>query len=220
MDYLFDLSDSSWKFSSTSRASPLLRRVLSWAMSLKIFVSGRLVGLEDFFQRVSDFDSDAARWLLEQTNKLAQKEYYRPSLLAFYSSVVLGRHAQDVKSTAIENLTSNLETLLEVPEDIKKIDLPFEALDKQLGTDASAHMRNREMANAELRLQGCLLALRVSSMQSQTIPGFEKEIRKWEVKLQFAMSEETVSLTRYLRYPTVNTDQGRNLQQDTLLRHH
>ena len=218
LDYLFDLSDPSWKFSSTARATPLLRRVFAWAMSLKVVLSGRFDDLECLFQRVSDFDTDAARWVLEQTQKLAERERYRPSLLSFYSSVVLGRHSQNVKSMAIEDLTSNLEALLEVPEDIKKIDLPFEALEKQLVADANAHMRNRDMANAELRLQGCLLALRVLSMESQITPAFEKEIRKWEVKLQFAMSEETVSSSRYLGCLTIDADETRNSQQDMLLR--
>lgn len=193
LDYLFDPSDPAWKFSSTSRASSLLRRVLSWAMVLRIFTTGRLDSLYGFFQSVSGFDSDAARWLLEQTKKLDEAERYKSLLLSFYSSVILGGHAQDVKSVAIDNLASILEVLLNNKQDIKGIDLPCEALERQLAANAETHTRNREMSNAELRLQGCLLAITATAMQTQSAPAFEKAIRKWAVKLQFALQEETVS---------------------------
>lgn len=193
LNYLFDLSDPSWKFSSTSRASSLLRRVLAWAMVLRIFTTGRLDSLNGFFQSVSAFDSDAARWLLEQTKKLDEKGRYKSSLISFYSSVILGRHAQDVKSVAIDNLASTLEVLLNDKQGIEGIDLPCDALEKQLIADTETHTRNREMSNAELRLQGCLLAIMTTEMQSQSALAFEKGIRKWAVKLQFALQEETVS---------------------------
>lgn len=216
-EYLFDLSDPSWKFSSTARASSLLRRVLSWATVLRIFTTGRLDNLSRLFQCVSTFDSDAARWLLEQMQKL-EKERYRTSLLSFYSSVILGRHPQDVKSVAIDNLASTLEVMLDGRQDIKGIDLPCAEIERQLSADADARTRNREMANAELRLQGCLLAIMATSMQSQPTPAFEKGIRKWAVKLQFAMQEETVSWPP-LGFLAENTDRDRNSRQDLLPRH-
>lgn len=196
LDYLFDASDPSWRLSSTSRASSLLRSELSWCMILRIFSSSRPDKLVGFFEVVSDFDSDAARWLLVQMPvRFGGKEQHRSSMVNLCSSVILGQHGQDVKWAAIDNLATILESLLDVEKrDICGISLPCEALEKQLQADADVHMRSREMADAELRLQGCLLTLRAASM-SPSASTLEKDIRKWVVKLQFAMQEETVSCT-------------------------
>lgn len=157
-------------------------------------MSSRLDGLVDFFQIISDFDSNAARWLLAQMqNTFGEREQYSPTLTRLCSSVILGRHTQEVKWAAIENLASILEHLFDAHgDDIKGIELPCEELEKQLEADGEIHMRSREMADAELRLQGCLLTIKAASMQSPASK-FERDIRKWAVKLQFAMQEETVS---------------------------
>lgn len=201
LDCIFDLSDPSWRFSSTSRAASLLRREVSWCEILQKFTSNRLHDLVNFFQNVSDFDSDAARWLLQRiSNTFGRRDQYMSSFINLCSSVILGRHSQDVKWTAIENLANILESVLDVNRSgTEAIDLPCEALERQLKADADVQMRSREMADAELRLQGCLLSLRAASMQSPPASAFEKDIRKWTVKIQFAMQEETVSrsLTRF-----------------------
>lgn len=217
LHYVFDSSHPSWKALNATRASSLLRRVLSWAEILRISSSSRLENLKPFFQAVSAFDSNAGRWLLEKTQEvLGEKEQYRNALLSLYTTIILGRYSEEIKGAAILNLASILEILLDFRHDnLKGVDLPWEALSKQLESDSDAHTRSRDMADAELRLQGCLLAAKINSSQGQSLSAYELDLCKWATSLRFAMQEETVSLTRISNFNETNTNGPRNLQQDT-----
>jgi len=146
------------------------------------------------FQSISAFDSNAGRSLLEKTQEVfGEKEQYRSTLLDLYVSVILGDYSEEVKGEAVLNLANILEVLLDFRHDnIKGVDLPWEALSKQLDSDAEAHTRSRDLADAELRLQGSLLAARINSSQGQSLSAYEYDLRKWATKLRFAMQEETV----------------------------
>ena len=164
---------------------------------MKGIASDTEFNLTRFVEPVSAFDSDVAQWLLEQLHeKFCEQERYETTLLELYSSVILSNHTQDVKRVAIENLASKLEAGLDVCQSgAPAVELPWEKLDRQLKSEASEHTRNREMANAELRLQGCLLTMKAMSTE-QEVSSIEKDIRKWVVKLRFAMQEETVGYLR------------------------
>ena len=91
-------------------------------------------------------------------------------------------------------MASILEVLLDFRHgNIKGIDLPWEALSNQLDCDADMHTRSRDMADAELRLHGCLLAAKINSSQGQSLSAYELDLGKWATKLRFAMQEQTVS---------------------------
>lgn len=195
LDYVFDSSHPSWEALSTTRASSLLRRVLSWTEFMRILTSDKLQDLTNFFQTIAGFDSNAGRWLLEKTqDTFGEKDQYRNTLLSLYTSIILGGYSEEIKGAAILNMASILEVLLDFRHDnIKGIDLPWEALDKQLDYDADMHTRSRDMADAELRLQGCLLAAKINSSQGQSLSAYELDLGRWATKLRFAMQEQTVS---------------------------
>lgn len=194
LEYVFDSSHPSWKALSTTRASSLLRRVLSWVELLRIFASDRFVRLKPFFQTVSTFDSNAGRWLLEKTQDFfGERKEYEGILLNLYATIILEAYSTEVKGAAILNLTILLETLLDFRHDnIKGVDLPWTALSKQLESDADAQTRSRDTADAELRLHGCLLAVEIISSQ-QALSAYEVDLSRWASRLRFAMQEETVS---------------------------
>lgn len=196
LNYVFDSSHPSWKALSVTRATSLLRRLFSWAEILRLFASSSVEGLTSLFQSISAFDSNAGRWLLEKTQEVfGEKEKHRSTLLNLYTSIILGDDSEEVKGEAILDLASILEVLLDFRHDnIKGVDLPWEALSKQLDSDADARTRSRDMADAELRLQGSLLAARINSSQGQSLSAYEFDIRMWATKLRFAMQEETVCL--------------------------
>lgn len=194
LDFIFDSSDPSWKALSTTRASSLLRRILSWVELLRIFASGKLDRLVPFVQTVSTFDSNAGRWLVEKTQEvLGEKKQYEGALLSLYSPIILGSFSEEVKGAAILNLASVLEVLLDFRHDnIKGVDLPWAALIRELEAGGDMRTRSRDIADAELRLYGCLLAGEIMSSQ-QALLTYEVDLSKWAVRLQFAMQEETVS---------------------------
>lgn len=194
LDFVFDSSHPSWKALSTTRASSLLRRILSWVEMLKIFTSGKLDCLVPFFQAVSTFDSNAGRWLVEKTQEIfGEKKQYEGALLSLYSSTILGSYSEEVKGAAILNLASLLEILLDFRHDnIKGVGLPWAALIRELEAGGDMRTRSRDIADAELRLYGCLLAGEIISSQ-QALMTYEVDLSKWAVRLQFAMQEETVN---------------------------
>lgn len=195
LDYVFDSSHPSWEALSTTRASSLLRRVLSWTEFMRILTSDKLQDLTNFFQTIAGFDSNAGRWLLEKTqDTFGERDQYRNTLLSLYTSIILGGYSEEIKGAAILNMVSILEVLLDFRHDnIKGIDLPWEALSKQLDCDADMHTRSRDMADAELRLHGCLLAAKINSSQGQSLSAYELDLGRWATKLRFAMQEQTVS---------------------------
>ncbi|EAW14308.1 THADA/TRM732 family protein [Aspergillus clavatus NRRL 1] len=199
--FVFDSSNPSWKTLSTTRATSLLRRVLSWTAILRMFVSGQLENSAAFFLTVSTLDSNAGRWVIEQLqNVLGDKERYRNSLLAFYSSVILGEYAAEVKSVAISSLEAILRVVLDSrSSDVKDINLPWDALHAQIDTSETW---NRDMADAELRLQGCLLTVRASLNHWKPL---ERDLQRWATRLRFAMQEETEYTTRYSAVTSVAT---------------
>lgn len=196
LDYVFDTSNPSWRSLSATRASSLLRRVLAWTTILKMFTSQKLNDLEKFFHTVSGFDPNAARWLLEKMQTVfGGDELHGKSLSSLYSSTILGNSLELVKTAAISNLASILEVLLDSRHDnINGVDLPWEALGSQIESEAAIQTWSREMADAVLHLQGCLLTVKAIFSEWQSSADFDSELRRWAIKLRCALQEETVSL--------------------------
>lgn len=200
LDYLFNSSDPSWSSSSTTRASSLLRRALSWTVILRMFASNKLDELEPFLRSVSAFDPNAGRWLLERMPDLfGEDESHKGALLKLYSSVILSSSSDLVKATAILNLASILEAFLDFHHGITHFpDLPREDLERQIEPGTAVETWNREMTDAALRLQGCFLAAKAISHQWQSPSAeFELELQQWTIKLRCALQEETEFTTRH-----------------------
>ncbi|KAE8149507.1 putative death-receptor fusion protein-domain-containing protein [Aspergillus avenaceus] len=204
LEYIFDSTNPSWKSLSTTRACSMLRRSLPWVGILQMFVTGELDELAPFFKSVSKFDPNASAWLLERMQEtFGAKEKLRKTLLSFYSSVILEDYPGEAKSAATSYLATVLEGLLDFHQDkFKDIDLPWVALDQQINLDTKGEVWNRDRTDAELRLQGCLFAAKVISGQGEVS---EIDIRKWAIKLRFAMEEETEFTTRYAAVASVTS---------------
>ncbi|KAJ5499360.1 Armadillo-like helical [Penicillium expansum] len=196
--FVFDASQAGWNLSSSSRASALLRRALAWCTTLKMLTSQQWEPLPAFFIGVSQFDADVARWILEQLHEsVGEDERYRQPLAELYSSVVLGDSRPDVKTMAASNLASIVENLIPSQFDsVSSIGLPWDAIANSFRPETDITAWNREATDAELRLRGCLLAIRPSVDQSAS-SSFEGDVHSWTIKLRSALSEETEFTTRF-----------------------
>ncbi|KAK1140581.1 hypothetical protein N8T08_010218 [Aspergillus melleus] len=197
LDFIFDSSNPSWKSLSTTRAASLLRRALAWAAVLRMLGTDQSnEELEAFILKVSCFDANVGAWLLEQLQEtFGQNAGNRDTLLRLYSVVILGAYPEDVKSSAIASLASCLESVLDFGLDnIGGVVLPWEALDRQINPGPAAPIWNRVRSDAELRLQGCVLAAKVLANQCQNL---QEDVTRWAIKLRFAMQEETEFTTRH-----------------------
>ncbi|KAF4266943.1 hypothetical protein KXV68_002181 [Aspergillus fumigatus] len=204
LNFQLDSSHPHWQTLNTTRAASLLRRVLAWTSFLRMFISGNVETLESFFQKVSCFDSNAGRWIIEQMQAvLGERGRYREPVLALYSSVILGSYTAEVKMAAVSSLETILCVVLESRETgLKEISLPWDALHEQIDLEPSEQTPNRDMSNVELRLQGCLLAIRASLNHWK---GMERDIRRWATRLRFAMQEETEFTTRHAAVTSLTT---------------
>ncbi|OOF99394.1 hypothetical protein ASPCADRAFT_393269 [Aspergillus carbonarius ITEM 5010] len=192
--FVFDSSHPSWKTLSTTRAPSLLRRAISWVTVLQMFVTDKLGDVEPLLGVVSRFDPNAGQWLLERIQEIfGEKDQYRQALIKLYYTVILGAYPEEVKASAISCLASALSLVLDVHnEAVNQIDLPWETLEKHLKLASSENIWNRDRSDAELILEGCLLALKtISGRQSSDL-----DILEWATRLQSAMQEETEFTTR------------------------
>ncbi|RAK77623.1 THADA/TRM732 family protein [Aspergillus fijiensis CBS 313.89] len=195
LGFVFDTSHPSWKSLSTTRASSLLRRAISWVTVLHMLIGGRVNDLEPFVRTVSNFDPNAGQWLLERLQEIfGPREQYGKTLIGLYSSVILGDYPEEVKAVAIASLASKLQVLFDCRnEALPQIDLPWGALEGQLKHGSSQHIWNRDRSDAELQLHGSLLAAKAIASNNQSS---ENDINEWATRLRFAMREETEFTTR------------------------
>lgn len=205
-EFLFDSSHPSWKTLSTTRAPSLLRRAISWVTVLQMFITNKLSEVEPLLGDISRFDPNAGQWLLERIQEiLGERVQYRRALVDLYYTIILGAYPEEVKAVAITCLASALSFVLDFHNDtVSQIDLSWEALEKHLKHASTEHIWNRDRSDAELVLEGCLLALKtISGGQSS-----ELDILEWATRLQSAMQEETVrSAHFYVISSLANTSQ-------------
>lgn len=215
LQFVFDASSAGWNLSSTNRASALLRRALAWCSVLKLLVSQQWNLLPSFYRAIYQFDADVACWVSEQLHEIiGDDKRYRKPLFDLYSSVVLGSGRPDVRTMAASNLASMLEKILSSqPNALSSIDLPWEAILHAFKPETEIETWNRDATDAELRLRGCLLAIRTILNQDTTS---STEIRNWTIKLRSALSEETVSQTFAWQ---IFTDEIRNSLRASLQPH-
>ena len=194
LKFVFDASSAGWNLSSTTRACALLRRALAWCTVLKLFISQQWEQVPVFYQAISQFDADVACWVSEQLHEtIGEDERYRKPLYDLYSFVVLGSGRPDVRTMAASNLAFILEDILSSqPNVLSSIDLPWEAILNAFKPETEIQAWNRDATDAELRLRGCLLAIRTIMNHHDTPSSLETEIQNWTIKLRSALSEETV----------------------------
>ncbi|KAF9891702.1 hypothetical protein FE257_003714 [Aspergillus nanangensis] len=195
LENLFNSSSPSWKFLSTTRASSLLRRALSWVAILQAFIEGEVIEVEPFLNTVSKFDSNVGTWLLGKIqDTFGVQKRHHATLLSIYSSVILGDYPEEVKSSATVYIADVLSSRLSLEtEKFTDISLPWEALDKYINSDHDGLVWNRDRSDAALHLQGCLLAAKDITNSAEITPN---DVHRWTTKLRFAMEEETEYTTR------------------------
>lgn len=162
-----------------------------------MLISQEWTKIPEFYHSVARFDADAASWILEQLSEnLARTTHYRNALVDLYSSIIRGDHPTISKTLAASNLATILEeTLASSADSFSECNLPYDELDNCFKPELDIKQWNRHATDAELRLQGCLLALRASSVQDKSVSHIKESLQRWVIKLRSALSEETVSYT-------------------------
>ncbi|KAJ5160900.1 uncharacterized protein N7482_007904 [Penicillium canariense] len=203
---VFDASQAGWNLASSTRASSLLRRTLAWCTILKLLVSQTWPDIPAFYHGVSQFDADVGRWIVEQLPEhLMDETKYRKPLVDLYTSIVRADYPADAKTIAASNLATILEEMLaSSSEAISEFDLPCDELEKGFKPESNFKQWNRHATDAELRLQGCLLAVRAGSNQGTSISPL-KGLHRWVIKLRSALTEETEFTTRYAAVVSVHS---------------
>ncbi|KAJ5908778.1 Armadillo-like helical [Penicillium taxi] len=209
LNYLFDASKAGWNLTSTTRASSLLRRAVAWCTLLRMLSLSQWSGIPEFYHGVALLDVNVATWISEQVHeKFGTNEKYRKPLVDLYSSILLNKYPEDVKTMAASNLTSVLEDLLSSETSaVSQLALPWEHLGKSFQPELHFEQWNRQATDAELRLQGCLLATRVSSIEGQSLESLKVDLYSWAIKLRSALTEETEFTTRYAAVTSLHSFQ-------------
>ncbi|KAJ9220006.1 hypothetical protein DTO169C6_7663 [Paecilomyces variotii] len=187
---------------SEARASSLLRRSLAWTSILKqsSSVKSEPHWLSQLLFRISAVDPDSARWLLEQMSRVfGNNATYKKQLLDLCTYAITESFPEYVKACAITTMAAILEGLLETDSSsISDFEVPWTAIRDSIQIDYDAHTQSRETTDAALRLQGCLLILEARSLGGWELSrDFTLGLRKWAIKVQYAMKEETEFTTRY-----------------------
>ncbi|KAJ9265996.1 hypothetical protein DTO212C5_6557 [Paecilomyces variotii] len=187
---------------SEARASSLLRRSLAWTSILKQIssVKSEPHWLSQLLFRISAVDPDSARWLLEQMSRVfGNNATYKKQLLDLCTYAITESFPEYVKACAITTMAAILEGLLETDSSsISDFEVPWTAIRDSIQIDYDAHTQSRETTDAALRLQGCLLILEARSLGGWELSrDFTLGLRKWAIKVQYAMKEETEFTTRY-----------------------
>jgi hypothetical protein len=118
------------------------------------------------------------------------KEKYTQDLVKLYTSIILGDLPLEVKTPGISNLASYLQVALESKDGLLTTTLPWGDLAGQVKIGSTKKGFNRDRADADLRLEGCLVGLK-SITQGHQVQ--ETEIQEWATRLRSALGEETVS---------------------------
>lgn len=160
-----------------------------------MLVSKEWTMIPAFYHLISQFDADAGSWVLEQLPEhLAGVTKYRKPLVKLYSSIIQRDHPAASRTLAAANLATVLEEMLaSFSTDISELSLPCEELERCFNPVSDIKQWNRHATDAEVRLQGCLLALRASSTQEKSVSYLKSDLQRWVIKLRSALSEETVS---------------------------
>lgn len=191
VDFVFDSSNPSFTTLSTTRAFSLLRRELAWVTVLKALTNGDTKNLEPFVQKVATFDPNACQWILEHLHELlGGNDRYTEPLVKLYTSLIRGNVPLEVKTPAISNLASYIQVALESEHTaLQTSALPWSDLAAQVKIGSAEKGFNRDRADANLQLEGCIVGSR-SVTPGQQLSG--TEIQEWATRLRFALAEETV----------------------------
>lgn len=181
------------------RSSFLLLRALSIS-KISILLTRKL-SLEDllvFINSISVIDTDTTCWLLNHIHhSFSCHKQSQVQRINLYTAMIKGARSQQMQLAIISNLADDLMFIFEkhsqIPDEFDFLQQWVVSADIPENSDGVS-IWNRDMVNASLRLQGCLLALRMLSFDvPEVFLGFKTSLDKWVQSLRFAMGDETVS---------------------------
>ncbi|KAL1953304.1 hypothetical protein VTO42DRAFT_3034 [Malbranchea cinnamomea] len=184
---------------STSRASSLLIRALASLVTFtRTLKQDSAPGqVYSTLEAVSNTDQDAAPAALDRLQGVL--ESHEPSQafrIQLYASVIHQTQSHRMRQAAISGLASVLEVIFdkssEMPEALRRLTSLAGVLE-QTAADRSG---NRDLVNAVLHLQGCILPLRLESREDLSNLTIQTDLQKLVQRIAFAMQDETEFTTR------------------------
>ncbi|KKZ68139.1 hypothetical protein EMCG_06196 [[Emmonsia] crescens] len=202
-DILADLLSQRRADTPIFRSSFLLLRALSISkISILLTRKSSLEDLLVFINSISVIDTDTTCRLLNHIHhSFSCHEQSQVQRINLYTAMINGACSQQMQLAIISNLADDLRFLFEkhsqIPDEFDFLRQWVVSADIPENSDGVS-IWNRDMVNASLRLQGCLLALRMLSFDiPEVFLGLKTSLDKWVQSLRFAMGDETELSTRH-----------------------
>ncbi|KAI5286995.1 hypothetical protein KEM54_006317 [Ascosphaera aggregata] len=179
------------------RSSSLLFKAFLHATLIVHLISSLSDDEPDFLASATDDEVDTCRWVLELIHRdLGNHVKSRQTRFDLYISIIHQESPLELTYVAMSNLAKELTLLFSTeavfPEDLQHLAAWAEIADIE---ESDGEIWDRDMCNASLHLQGCLLALRLAGARDIR-QQYEHHIAMYAIKLRFAAEDETEFLTR------------------------
>jgi hypothetical protein len=180
--------------SSSARAAPLLLRALAFFNMSREIIEKTSTATELclLLETLSNIDADAGSWLLERLPAALGRHRSSESLrLELYCCAIQASIPFRVKQCAISGLADQLECMHKSSSSVLDGGLlsMLTSLADPLEKAISDKAGNRDVVNAAVHLQGCIVPL----MDSQKDTTANPRLRKLICSLESALRDETVS---------------------------
>ncbi|PGH15198.1 hypothetical protein AJ79_02563 [Helicocarpus griseus UAMH5409] len=188
----------------------LLRAIAASKTTISLVQQFSLEKLLEFIRTVSSTDPDTACWLLNHTHvHFGPHKRSQVDRMKVHISIISTQLPQAVQCAVFSSLADDLASLFEnhsqIPEDFNFLQQWVTSANIPNDSNATG-MWNRAMADASLRLQGCILALRLLSFKAVEVTSeFISSLNTWVQSLRSAMADETEFTTRHAASLSVKT---------------
>lgn len=150
-------------------------------------------GFSRLLESVSDADPDAAPAVLNRVHEmLVSHKASEPLRLRLYASVIQETKSHRIRQIAVSALADTLQAAFErnseIPEDLEFL----KSLSLILEQAAADRSGNRELVNAILHLQGCILPLRIKTAEDLSVADVQSQLERLLQAMAFAIQDETV----------------------------
>ncbi|KAK2868039.1 hypothetical protein FQN49_003220 [Arthroderma sp. PD_2] len=199
------ITSSSRPNSSTARSSSLLLESITFGyLVMGILLNSSLETLAEFIQTVSAVDVDVVPSILKRFHQaFTGHASSRRDRLKLYCHIINEAPSKQAKLTATSNLATELEAIQEAievyPQSLDKLDFLLSwSASFDISEGENEQVWDREMVDASLRLQGCLLSMNVRCSPNilDSDPKVSVGLNKLVQQLSFSMRDETVFTTR------------------------
>ncbi|KAF3482664.1 uncharacterized protein GIQ15_01988 [Arthroderma uncinatum] len=233
LDRIFDnVTSNSDPNSSTARSSSLLLESITFSyLTMGVLLGSSLEELAEFIRTVSDVDVDVIPSGLKRFHQVfVGHSYSRRDRLNLYCSIITEAPSKQAKLVAISSLSTELEEIQESTDKYPRSLDEFGFLQPWLPSfnvleEEEEPLWDREMVDASVRLQGCLISLnirctpKILDSDSTFAASFKRLIRQ----LSFSMRDETFPATPilvdvlFVLYDMLNDDDVELREEATLI---